>query len=117
MADARAASPTTARIVAAPTTVPRSTDTPGRWSLVSTWHRLATGRLVDWLVVLLIAAYVVASVPALPRCPPFTKDGARERTLSWVATGGGPSAERMNGHRGFPTWGNGGVQGFPAAVI
>ncbi len=117
MADARAASPTTLSIAAAPVAAPRQDTGRTRSTLASAGHRLASGRLVDWLVVLLIGAYVVASLPGLTRWPPLVNDEGREANLFWVASGADPTAERMNAHRGFPTWGNGGLQGFTAAVI
>ncbi len=88
-----------------------------RAALAPAQRWLAGGRLVDWLVILLIAAYVVASLPGLTRWPPLVNDEGREANLFWVASGADPTAERMNAHRGFPTWGNGGLQGFTAAVI
>ena len=68
-------------------------------------------------MVALIVGYVLALVPGLTRWPPLINDEGREANLFWVASGADPTAERMNAHRGFPTWGTGGLQGATAAAI
>ncbi|MDP8923098.1 MAG: glycosyltransferase family 39 protein [Chloroflexota bacterium] len=117
MADAHAVGSTTARIAAAPPFESRPAAASKLPLLASAERRLANGRLVDWLVVLLIAAYIVAMLSGLTHWPPPINDEGREANLFWIASGADPAAERMNAHRGFPTWGNGGLQGFTAAVI
>jgi 4-amino-4-deoxy-L-arabinose transferase-like glycosyltransferase len=72
---------------------------------------------MDGLVIALIVAYTLALIPGLTRWPPLVNDEGREANLFWVASGADPTAERMNAHRGFPTWGNGGIQGFTAGII
>jgi 4-amino-4-deoxy-L-arabinose transferase-like glycosyltransferase len=79
--------------------------------------QIAATRWVEAIVVVLILAYVVALIPGLTRWPPLINDEGREANIFWSATGIDPSAERMNAHRGFPTWGNGGIQGFTAGLI
>src|SRR5215212_8946115 len=71
----------------------------------------------DAIVLLLIAIYILALVPGLTRWPPVINDEGREANMFWVATGIDQTAERMNAHRGFPTWGTGGVQGATAGII
>src|SRR5215212_8467302 len=71
----------------------------------------------DAIVLLLIAIYILALVPGLTRWPPLINDEGREANMFWVASGADPAAERMNAYRGFPTWGNGGIQGATTAVI
>jgi 4-amino-4-deoxy-L-arabinose transferase-like glycosyltransferase len=72
----------------------------------------------DALVLALIFAYVIALIPGLTRWPAMNNDEGREANIFWVAAGlAGPEAERMNALHGFPTWGNGGIQGFTAGVI
>ncbi len=79
--------------------------------------RLAAIHWLDAVVVALILAYIVALIPGLTRWPALINDEGREANIFWAATGADPSAERMNAHRGFPTWGNGGIQGFTAGLI
>jgi len=66
---------------------------------------------------ILVAVYIVALMPGLTRWPPLINDEGREANLFWAAARVDPDAERMNAHRGFSTWGNGGLQGATAAVI
>lgn len=75
------------------------------------------GLILDLLIALLILGYIAALIPGLTRWPPLINDEGREANIFWVASGADPSAERMNAHRGFPTWGNGGIQGFTAGLI
>ncbi|MCC7370053.1 MAG: glycosyltransferase family 39 protein [Chloroflexi bacterium] len=75
------------------------------------------GRAFDLAVVALIALYVVVLMPGLTRWPPLINDEGREANLFWAAARVDPTAERMNAHRGFSTWGNGGLQGATAALI
>lgn len=74
-------------------------------------------RTLDYAVIALVAVYVVVLVPGLNRWPPLINDEGREANLFWQAARVDPVAERMNAHRGFSTWGNGGLQGATAAVI
>ena len=73
--------------------------------------------LVDLLVILLIMGYVLALLPGLTRFPPLINDEGREANLFWVASGAEPDAQRMNAHRGFATWGTGGLQGATTAAL
>ena len=82
-----------------------------------TWLTANPHRVADLAVVALVIAYTVILMPGLTRWPPLINDEGREANLFWVASGTDPSAERMNGYRGFSTWGNGGLQGATAAVI
>jgi hypothetical protein len=75
------------------------------------------GRTLDLAVVALVALYVVILMPGLTRWPPLINDEGREANLFWQAARVDPDAERMNAHRGFSTWGNGGLQGATAAAI
>lgn len=75
------------------------------------------GWVLDALIVALIAAYIVALMPGLTRWPALINDEGREANLFWVLSGVDPAAARMNAHRGFPTWGNGGIQAWTAAAI
>ncbi|MCC6179117.1 MAG: glycosyltransferase family 39 protein [Chloroflexi bacterium] len=100
---------TTARYTPAPD------PTTGGW--LACWGTAGLGRYVDLAVILLIVAYLAISLPGLARWPPLVNDEGREANLFWVASGADPTAERMNAHRGFPTWGNGGLQGATAAII
>ena len=90
----------------------RGTSSAGRSSFV-----LRHSSFVDWLVVALIVAYLAALLPGLTRFPPLINDEGREANLFWVAARADPAAERMNAHRGFPTWGTGGVQGATTAIL
>lgn len=116
MADARVGR-ATAAIAAPPRTANPRAASPTGARLASAPGWLAHGRAVDWLVVGVILLYVAASMPGLTRWPPLVNDEGREANLFWVASGADPTAERMNAHRGFPTWGNGGLQGFTSAII
>src|SRR5215213_9620426 len=71
----------------------------------------ANSLVLDLLIVALIVGYTLALIPGLNRWPPLINDEGREANLFWVASGVDPTATRMNAHRGFPTWGNGGIQG------
>ncbi len=73
--------------------------------------------VLDVAVLFVILAYTLALVPGLTRWPPLVNDEGREANLFWVASGVDPTAERMNAHRGFATWGTGGLQGASAAII
>ncbi|MGE3272959.1 MAG: glycosyltransferase family 39 protein, partial [Chloroflexota bacterium] len=81
------------------------------------WLTANLGRNVDIAVALLVAVYLVLLMPGLTRWPPFINDEGREANLFWAAARVDPTAERMNAHRGFSTWGNGGLQGATAAAI
>src|SRR5688572_17382045 len=93
--------------------------TTGRraWRSSPQHSALSTQHFVDIVVVLLVLAYVAALMPTLTRFPAPMNDEGREANLFWVASGAEPGAVRMNAHRGFSTWGNGGLQGATAAVI
>jgi 4-amino-4-deoxy-L-arabinose transferase-like glycosyltransferase len=71
----------------------------------------------DAVVVVAIGVYCALMVPTLTRFPPLINDEGREANMFWVASGADPTAERMNAHRGFSTWGTGGLQGATTAVI
>ena len=90
---------------------------PALASRVPGWLASDFGRAVDLAVIVLVVAYTVVLMPGLTRWPPLINDEGREANLFWVASGGDPTAERMNAYRGFSTWGNGGLQGATAAVI
>jgi 4-amino-4-deoxy-L-arabinose transferase-like glycosyltransferase len=75
------------------------------------------GRAIDVAVVVLVLLYLVVLMPGLTRWPPLINDEGREANLFWAAARVDPTVERMNAHRGFSTWGNGGLQGATAAVI
>ncbi len=79
--------------------------------------RRCRSSVIDVAVVLLILAYVAALMPTLTRFPAPINDEGREANLFWVASGAEPGAVRMNAHRGFSTWGTGGLQGATAAMI
>jgi hypothetical protein len=81
------------------------------------WLTTHPGRVADVLVILLVVGYTVALMPGLTRWPAPISDEGREANLFWVASGADPTAQRMNAHRGFSTWGNGGLQGATAAII
>ena len=72
---------------------------------------------MDVAVILLILAYTIVLMPGLTRWPPLINDEGREANLFWAAARVDPDAERMNAHRGFSTWGNGGLPGATAAAI
>lgn len=76
-----------------------------------------SGLVLDLLIVVLIIGFTLALLPGLNRWPPLINDEGREANLFWAASGADPTATRMNAHRGFATWGNGGIQGATAAII
>jgi Dolichyl-phosphate-mannose-protein mannosyltransferase len=78
---------------------------------------LARVHWLDVAVVMLIVAYTLSLIPGLTRWPPLINDEGREANLFWAASRVDPAAERINAHRGFSTWGNGGIQGFTAGLI
>jgi 4-amino-4-deoxy-L-arabinose transferase-like glycosyltransferase len=86
-------------------------------SRLPSWLTADLGRSMDLLVVVVVVAYAIVLMPGLTRWPPLINDEGREANVFWVASGADPAAERMNAHRGFSTWGNGGLQGATAAVI
>ncbi|MFN8524779.1 MAG: glycosyltransferase family 39 protein [Chloroflexota bacterium] len=73
--------------------------------------------LLDLVVFAAIGLYIAAMLPTLTRFPAVINDEGREANMFWVASRADPAAERMNAHRGFPTWGTGGLQGLTAGVI
>lgn len=81
-------------------------------------HRRRAAVMLEAAVVLgLTVLWLALMLPSLSRFPPINNDEGREANLFWVASGLEPGAERMNAYRGFPTWGNGGVQGATAVVL